>query len=54
MEQTIQSSLVQLGSDISHIKTQLQKKRAKVTLVDVSMKLDQILNYLMKGDSSGG
>ena len=26
----------------------------EVTLVDVSMKLDQILNYLMKGDSSGG
>jgi len=49
MEQSIQSSLVQLGSDISQIKTQLEKKKAKATLVDVCHKLDWIINYLMKG-----
>jgi len=51
MENSIQSSLDQLGSDISQIKTQLEKKKAKASLVDVSEKLDQIINYLMKGGS---
>ena len=43
---SIQTSLDQLGSDISLIKTQLVKKKPKTTLGDVSDKVDQILQYL--------
>ena len=45
-QHSIQTSLDQLGSDISLIKTQLVKKKPKTTLGDVSDKVDQILQYL--------
>ena len=45
-QHSIQTSLDQLGSDISLIKTQLVKKKSKTTLGDVSDKVDQILQYL--------
>ena len=45
-QQQIQTSLDQLGNDISLIKTQLVKKKPKTTLADVSDKVDQILQYL--------
>ena len=49
-QHAIQTSLDQLGTDISVIKTQLEKKKAKMTLVEVSDKVDQILHHL-KGSS---
>ena len=45
-QQQIQTSLDQLGNDISLIKTQLVKKKPKTTLADVNDKVDQILQYL--------
>ena len=45
-QHSIQTSLEQLGSDISLMKTQLVKKKPKTTLGDVSDKVDQILQYL--------
>ena len=51
-QQTIQTSLDQLGNDISVIKTQLEKKKAKMTLVDVSDRVDQILDHLKGSDKS--
>lgn len=45
-QHAIQTSLDQLGNDISVIKTQLVKKKAKMTLVEVSDKVDQILHHL--------
>ena len=45
-QHSIQTSLDQLGNDISLIKTQLVKKKPKTTLADVSDKVDQILQYL--------
>ena len=45
-QHAIQTSLDQLGTDISVIKTQLEKKKAKMTLVEVSDKVDQILHHL--------
>ena len=45
-QNSIQTSLDQLGSDISLIKTQLVKKKPKTTLGDVSDKVDKILQYL--------
>ena len=45
-QHSIQTSLDQLGNDISLIKTQLVKKKPKTTLADVSEKVDQILQYL--------
>ena len=44
----IQSSLEQMWSDIHLIKSQLEKKKAKVSLVDIGEKLDQLINHLMK------
>ena len=48
----IQTSLDQLGNDISLIKTQLVKKKPKTTLADVSDKVDQILQYLQNNYES--
>ena len=45
-QHSIQTSLDQLGNDISLIKTQLVKKKPKTTLADVNDKVDQILQYL--------
>ena len=45
-QKSIQTSLNQLGEDISHIKTSLEKKKPKITLVDLNDKLDIILQYL--------
>ena len=42
-QNSIQTSLNQLGNDISLIKTQLVKKKPKTTLGDVSDKVDKIL-----------
>lgn len=47
-EKSIQSSLYQLGEDISCIKSNLEKKRPKVTIADLNQKLDLILQLLMK------
>ena len=44
----IQSSLEQMGSDILVIKSQLEKKKAKVSLVDIGEKLDLLINHLTK------
>lgn len=50
---SIQTSLNQLGNDISMIKTQLVKKKTKATLVDVNNKLDRILHHLKGTERSG-
>lgn len=44
--QSIQALLDKLGSDISLIKSQLEKKKTKTTLTVVNEKIDQILEYL--------
>ena len=44
----IQSSLEQMGSDILVIKSQLEKKKTKVSLVDIGEKLDRLINHLTK------
>jgi hypothetical protein len=51
---SIQTSLNQLGNDISLIKTQLVRKKTKATLVDVNNKLDRILHHLKGTDSGSG
>ena len=51
-QHSIQTSLDQLGNDISLIKTQLVKKKPKTTLADVSDKVDQILQYLQSNYES--
>ena len=45
-EKSIQTSLDQMGQDISTIKTNLEKKKPKVTLSDLNAKLDIILQYI--------
>ena len=45
-ESKIQHSLDQLGQDISVIKTNLEKKKPKISLSDLNKKLDLILQYL--------
>ena len=45
-ESKIQNTLNQLGEDISIIKTNLEKKKPKITLSDISEKLDLIIHYL--------
>ena len=47
-QQSIQTSLDQLGSDISLIKSQIVKKKSKMTLVDLNDKLDLIVQFLAK------
>ena len=47
-EKSIQSSLFQLGEDISCIKNNLEKKRPKVTIAELNEKLDLILQLLVK------
>ena len=42
----IKHSLDQMGQDIEQIKTNLEKKKPKVTLGDINDKLDQILLLL--------
>ena len=44
--QSLQTCLDQLGNDISVIKTQLEKKKSKASLLDVNEKVDQILQFL--------
>ena len=44
--ESIQSSLDQLGNDITSIKSQLEKKKAKVSLTQINNKLDQILQHV--------
>ena len=50
--ESIQSSLDQLGNDITVIKSQLEKKKTKVTLVEINNKLDQVLQYIVNISSS--
>ena len=47
-DNSIRTSLVQIGHDISDIKEKIDKKKKKppVTLADVNAKLDIILQYL--------
>lgn len=54
--ESIQSSLDQLGNDITVIKSQLEKKKTKVTLVEINNKLDQVLQYIVtiSSSSTGG
>ena len=54
--ESIQSSLDQLGNDITVIKSQLEKKKTKVTLVEINNKLDQVLQYIftISSSSTGG
>ena len=50
--ESIQSSLDQLGNDITVNKSQLEKKKTKVTLVEINNKLDQVLQYIVTISSS--
>ena len=45
-QKSIQTSLDEIGQDISHIKSNLEKKKPKVTLGDLNAKLDIILQYI--------
>ena len=45
-DNSIQTSLVQIGHDILDIKEKIEKKKPKVTLADINAKLDIILQYL--------
>ena len=45
-DNSIRTSLVQIGHDISDIKEKIDKKKPQVTLADVNAKLDIILQYL--------
>ena len=45
-DNTIQTSLNQIGHDISDIKEKIVKKKSKATLADINSKLDLILQYL--------
>ena len=49
-EKSIQSSLHQMGQDISDIKRKIDKKKPKVTLSDLNAKLDTILQYIGAGN----
>ena len=49
-EKSIQSSLHQMGQDISDIKRNIDKKKPKVTLSDLNAKLDTILQYIGAGN----
>ena len=51
--ESIQSSLDQLGNDITVIKSQLEKKKTKVSLVEINNKLDQVLEYIVTTSSGG-
>ena len=44
--QSIQTCLDQLGNDISVIKSNLEKRKTKISLLDVNEKVDQILQFL--------
>ena len=50
--QSIQTSLDQLGNDISDIKSSLVKRKTKISLLDVNEKVDQILQFLKDPYSS--
>ena len=43
---SIQTSLNQLEQDVTTIKTSLEKKKPKVSLADLSAKIDIILEYI--------
>ena len=43
---SIQTSLNQLEQDVTPIKTSLEKKKPKVSLADLSAKIDIILEYI--------
>ena len=45
-EDVIKDSLVKLGHDVSDIKWSLEKKKPKVSLMQISQKLDIIINML--------
>ena len=45
-EDLIRSSLAKLDQDVTDIKYSLQKRKAKVTLVQIEQKLDAIMNLL--------
>ena len=43
---SIQTSLNQLEQDVTTIKTSLEKKKPKISLADLSAKIDIILDYI--------
>ena len=45
-EDLIRDSLMKLGHDVTDIKSSLEKKKPKVTLVQIDEKLDAIMNLL--------
>ena len=44
----IASSLAQLGNDVTAIKSTLQKKKPKITLLEISEKLDYLISILQQ------
>ena len=47
-EGNIEHSLAQLGHDLSDIKCSLQKKKTKITMVQLNNKLDYIIDILSR------
>ena len=47
-EDVIRSSLLKLGHNVTYIKSNLEKKTKKVTLVQINEKLDNIIELLRR------